>query len=335
MSTAYILGAGASRHAGYPLASTMGTEMLSWMSSHEEYQGTADFIRKEFGELPNIEDVITELDARIDRLDRSQNPDARKEHSLFAYNRGELRKALPIWFREIHQNPATAYARFAEMVVQPGDVIITFNYDDSLERELKRVGKWDIRQGYGFQVGTEAQPTQVRMLKLHGSINWLVSIFGGITPGTTAVVHNGSLGHSPCIATNDLAFLGYGDMLGNFPGGAAFYSLVLPGRTKEFYYHTSFGREHEEFFTSLWSQAGTALRRADRLVLCGYSLLPVDQRACDLLLGTPRKDIEVVVVSGTQSQRIAGDFRAANFQNVTCYENGYFENWVREVASSV
>jgi hypothetical protein len=275
---------------------------------------------------------LTELDARIDFLGDSQKLEDRLERSLLASNRGKVREALPIWFREIHQNPARAYAQFAETVVQPGDVIITFNYDDSLERELKRVGKWDIWRGYGFQVGTSGQQGQVLVLKLHGSINWMVSLFGGITSGPTALGSSGSLGQSPCIATNDLAFLGYDDMLGTFPGGTAFYSLVLPGRTKEFYYHTSFGKEHEEFFTSLWSQAATALRRADRLVLCGYSLLPVDQRACDLLLGTPRKGIEVVVVSGTQGHRIDGDFRAANFKNVTCYENGYFENWVQETS---
>jgi hypothetical protein len=313
----------------------MGTEMLSWMSNREEYQGIADFIRQRFGELPNIEDVITEIDAQIDSRDGSQDTDERQERSLFAYNRGELRKALPVWFREIHHNPAPAYAQFAETVVRPGDVVITFNYDDSLEHELKRIGKWDIWQGYGFQIGTSGQPTQVPVLKLHGSMNWMVSIFGGITSGTFALGPNGSLGHEPCIATNDLNYLGYDNMAGTFPRGGGFHSLILPGRTKEFYYHTSFGREHEEFFTSLWSQTATALRRADRLVLCGYSLLPVDQRACDLLLGTPRKDIEVVVVSGTQSQRIVGDFRAANFQNVTCYENGYFENWIQEAASSV
>jgi hypothetical protein len=87
--------------------------MLSWMSRHEEHQGTADFIRLRFGELPNIEDVITELDAQIDSLEVSQNSDDKNEHSHLAYNRANLREALPIWFSEIHQNPAPAYGRFA------------------------------------------------------------------------------------------------------------------------------------------------------------------------------------------------------------------------------
>ncbi len=52
---------------------------------------------------------------------------------------------------QIHVNPAIAYARFSDTIVRTGDVILTFNYDDSLERELRRASKWDVAQGYGFQ----------------------------------------------------------------------------------------------------------------------------------------------------------------------------------------
>jgi len=34
------------------------------------------------------------------------------------------------------------------------------------------------------------------------------------------------------------------------------------------------------------------------LVLCGYSLLPVDKRACDLLLNEPGKETHITVISG-------------------------------------
>jgi hypothetical protein len=329
MSTVYVLGAGASKHVGYPLASTMGSEMLSWMEKRDDFRYTAEFIRDEFGDSPDIENVITELDAHIKCLENVTELEDRRRRTTYTSQRMELRKAVPIWFSEIHHNPASAYSKFAERV-QPGDVVITFNYDDSLERELKRLGKWDIWQGYGFRVGNSGRATQVPVLKLHGSINWLVSIFGGITSGTFALGSNRSLGDCPCIATDPLKYLGYEDMIGTFPGGGGFPSLVLPGRTKEFYYHTSFGPEHEEFFDSLWSQAATALRHADKLVLCGYSLLPVDERARELLLGEPSKDTEVIVVSGSQGKRISDDFRTAGFQIVECYDGGHFERWVAD-----
>ena len=329
MKTVYVMGAGASKHVGYPLASTMGVELFSWMSKHEEYRYAADFIKEEFGGAPNIEDVITNLDAYIKSLEVSEELEDRLRRSNAAHQRGKLRQAVPVWFTEIHTNPAPDYQQFAEAIAQPGDVIITFNYDDSLERELKRVGKWDVSQGYGFQIGTLIQPSPVLVLKLHGSMNWLVSIFGGITSGAFAASDNSSLGLYPCIATDYLKYLGYIDMVGTFPGGGGFPSLILPGRTKEFYYHTSFGPEHEEFFSSLWSQAAAALQRAEKLVLCGYGLLPVDQRACDLLLGVTRKETSVVVVSGGDGRRISESFRAAGFQSVECYDGGYFETWVK------
>lgn len=309
--------------------------MLSWMAKRDAYANTADFLREEFGGSPNIEDVITALDARIKALEGFQDLERRLQRSNAAHQRSKLREAVPIWFTEIHANPASAYQKFAERIVQSGDVIITFNYDDSLERELKRAGKWDVSQGYGFQIGTLIQPSPVLVLKLHGSMNWLVSIFGGITSGAFAASDNSSLGQCPCIATDYLKYLGYPDMPGNFPGGGGFPSLILPGRTKEFYYETSFGPEHEEFFSSLWKQASAALQRASRVVLCGYSLLPVDDRACDLLLNATNRGSSIVVVSGGDGQRITNTFRDAGFQNVECYSSGYFEAWVESTTSRV
>jgi hypothetical protein len=121
--------------------------------------------------------------------------------------------------------------------------------------------------------------------------------------------------------------LGYKDFSGRtYPGGGAFPSLILPARTKKFFYETSFGLEWTEFWATLRLQATDALKRADKLVLCGYSL-PADERARDLLLRIPDRCTEVMVVSGSQSERIASDFKTAGFADVT-YRNGYFEDWV-------
>ena len=331
--TVYVLGAGASKHVGYPLASEMGLGMLSWMAKHERYQRAAEAITEMFGDSPNIEELITELDEVIKSGKGSDNMEERAQR-VAANLRGTLGVVLPQWFSEIHTNPAPAYKQFAGDIVQPGDVIITFNYDDTLERELKRAGKWEVPRGYGFQIGPSQQESPVLVLKLHGSMNWLVSIFGGITSGAFAIGDNRALGDRPCIATDFLKYLGYPDMSGNFPGGGGFPSLILPGRTKEFYYQTSFGPEHQEFFSGLWRQAVSALERAERVVLCGYSMLSVDERACDLLLKAPRKDARVVVISGSAGTRIVQTFRSAGFKNVDCYNSGHFETWVRESAAT-
>ena len=336
MTTTYVFGAGASLHVGYPLASTMGEALLDYMLGYpaQPYPNAAQFLIDTFGKSLNIEVVITELESRI--KDAEARGDGTNRMRL-GTRRGFLRDALGAWFREIHTKPAPTYAEFADKIAQPGDVVITFNYDDSLERELKRTGKWDISRGYGFQLGAVEHSSDVLVLKLHGSINWLVSILGGAKPGSGWMVSSdpSALGHHPVIRADDLDYLGYKDFSGHtYTSGGAFACLILPGRTKEFFYDTSGGREYAEFWDSLWSQAAEALKRSDKMVLCGYSMLSVDQRARELLLQQESKKTHVSVVSGSQSERIAIDFRSAGFHNVKVFAGGYFEDWVRSGSAS-
>jgi hypothetical protein len=334
MTTTYVFGAGASLHAGYPLAATMGGTLLDFMLRYpmQPYPTVAQFLIDTFGKSPNIEDVITELASRIDFLKNAGTAEGRAERTRLGNSRGFLNASLREWFREIHTQPAVAYAAFADKVAQPGDVVITFNYDDSLERELKRAGKWDISWGYGFPLGNVDHKSDVLVLKLHGSMNWLVSIFGGAKAGSGWQVNTdgSALGQHPVIHPGDLDYFGYKEFSGHTytSGGGAFPCLILPGRRKEFFFDTSFGYEYTAFWNSLWAQAAEALRRSDRIVLCGYSLLPVDQRACDLLLQKPEKGADVSVVCGSQSERIVDDFRTAGFRDVGAFAGGYFEDWV-------
>jgi|SRR5579859_770511 len=332
VATTYIFGAGASLHVGYPLASNMGKGLLDFMLNYpiDRYRDSAQLLIEAFGQSPNIEDVISELESKVRSLNNAESPDERSLRSLFGHARGHLGEMLREWFRVIRNNPAPAYAKFAERIVKAGDAVITFNYDDSLDRELKRLGKWDISRGYGFPFRNGEAVHEVPILKLHGSINWLVSLFGGVTSGPMFLGPNLAMGRHPVIHQSDLTHLGYTDVSGcTYSGGGAFPSLILPGRKKEFFYDTSFGYEFAQFWNSLWSQAADALRRSDHLVLCGYSLLRVDERACDLLLREPKKNTSVTIVSGNQSDRIANDFRGAGLQDVEVFQNGYFEEWVQ------
>ncbi len=333
MKTVYILGAGASKHVGYPLISDMGRQWLEWMAAYQNgrYRGSVDLLVEAFGAAPNIEDVITELESSIVSLADSEVLEDRLQRTLIGTTHGQLFESLREWFRELHLHPAAAYAEFADRVIKPGDVVITFNYDDSLERELRRTNKWNVSQGYGFPLGKTEQSSPTLILKLHGSINWLASIFGGVSSGPTAVGSNLSLGQHPVIHKADLDFLGHADFSGHtYPGGGAVPSLILPGRNKEFFYRTSFGIEWKPFFDSLWSQAEGALKQADKLVICGYSMLSVDERACDMILNDPNKQAKVDIVCGSQGRRIADDFRNAGYGDVSFDTTGYFEEWVHK-----
>lgn len=332
MSTVYVFGAGASRDVGYPLAAEMGGKLLDFMlkSSDSVTKASGELLVDTFGQSPNIEDLITELQSRTKSLKKSVAQEDQIQRRRLGRCLGWIGVALQQWFREIRNNHASGYAIFAEKIIQKGDTVITFNYDDSLEKELKRVGKWDVSQGYGFPFSFTPHPTDLLVLKLHGSVNWLVSVFGGATGGALIVNPESSLGSRPVMHQADLEFLGYQEVSGyTYASGGAFPCLILPGRTKEFFYDTSMGHEYTEFWNNLWLRASRAVKSCDRIVVCGYSLLQVDQRARDLLLQHPSRNIQIEVVSGGQTKRIASDFIAAGFSHVDGFEGGYFESWCK------
>ncbi|MGB8028926.1 MAG: hypothetical protein WCF30_04595 [Terracidiphilus sp.] len=330
MPTVYVFGAGASRDAGYPLASQMGGALFEYMlkSENVSIRASAEFLIDTFRETRNIEDLITEIESQVVRLKDSEVSEDRIQRNRIGNRRGYLGVALQEWFRQIHLLPAGSYAIFAEHIVRPGDVVVTFNYDDSLERELRRFGKWDISRGYGFPLGMEDIPSDVLVLKLHGSVNWLVSLFGGATEGTFLVNPPSSMGRHPVIHRADLEFLGYETFSGHmYQSGGAFPCLILPGRSKEFFFDTSFGYEFGDFWDHLWSLAARALKAANKIVVCGYSLPSADQRARDLLFRRPQRKAEIEIVSGDQSERIAREFTDAGFKSASTFGNGYFVGW--------
>lgn len=326
MATTYVIGAGASRHAKYPLAFEIGKGLIEFMfglDRHPFAPVQARCLIEQFGQEPNIEEVVTQLGLRVE-LAKAKGIPADPSPCSPGNLRGWIGIWLREWFRQIHTGTAVAYAQFADKLVRAGDVIITFNYDDSLERELRRVGKWDLSDGYGFPFAAIARSSQVRTLKLHGSMNWLWPV--------------PMLGQRPLIHGSDLKHLGYSedtDFTGYVYGnGGAFPCLILPDRDKKFFYETSFGIECRGFWDCLWAQATEAVGRTQQLVMCGYSLLPVDERACDLLLKNASKETRVTVVAGDQNERIASDFRSAGFQNVQISGDPFFEDWVLREAGN-
>jgi hypothetical protein len=81
--------------------------------------------------------------------------------------------------------PTTNLYRDLVSCLEPGDTVITLNYDTLLDSALVSAG-WDPATGYGLMGGSQkikwtmrrppAAPSlaKVRLLKLHGSLNWYV-----------------------------------------------------------------------------------------------------------------------------------------------------------------
>jgi len=215
-------------------------------------------------------------------------------------------------------------------VLAPEDVVITFNYDVSLDRELHRSRKWSPLDGYGFALASSPQHrSSCKLLKLHGSTNWIAQIFGGLRGSGAISLDEPSLGRRPVIPTAELDFLGAGIVDPQFVMGTGFVpSLIMPAADKKFYMDTSFGREWEDFWDLLWFQAQKSIAASDEVHVVGYSLPEYDLRARKLLLETARQDCTFSICCRADSSRLVGIFQQFGFRNTHSRGEGSFEGWL-------
>lgn len=84
----------------------------------------------------------------------------------------------------------------------------------------------------------------------------------------------------------------------------------------------------------IWSQAANALGRADELVIAGYSLPGADERARALLLGTDNRSARVIIICGSDTQRIVREFQDRGFRHVSGGKELLFQDWVAAASRS-
>jgi hypothetical protein len=335
--TTYVLGAGSSRDAGYPFAKDMGRGLLEWMEKAEpkgiyDFRGAATTFRESCANAEDIEALLNWMQEAISHPGDCSLSARELAARVAHYNRPILIEGMRQWFSEIMLGPSISYKTFSHDVVQSGDTVISFNYDVSLDRELRKSGRWYLGDGYGFEVEGFKTGSPTRLLKLHGSINWRPLLFGGLRRGGAVVGPYGSLGRRPVFIDPDLEALGYNgetDPILPRSGGALLEMLVLPVREKQFFFATSFGSEGISFWGSLWNSAAEALRSSDRIVLCGYSLLPIDERACKMLLEDPEIKAPFEVCCGDDSERIVKRLQAAG-RTARATDQKFFGDWVRK-----
>lgn len=314
----YVFGAGASLHAGYPLAKRMGHGLFAWMDGQEDigpfsFHQTAQFLSSVFHETEDIEILITAIEEMIARH-KNIRPRPNEIVLLCNSHRPALIAAIRMWFEKIRRHEAHDYALFAREVVAPGDCVLTFNYDVSLEPHLMSQGKWRLGDGYGFEMEGFENQSPIKMLKLHGSVNWRFP-----------VGWNGR----PLIDSSEIAFLGYPgriDPLYSHPIPNADGTMILPTRCKQFYSQTSLGPLHKEFWDCLWLQAARGLQRSDDVLICGYSLPEFDKRACELLLNE-NYSASIEVCCGGDTQRVVEQLRSSG-RNALAAEERYFDGWL-------
>jgi hypothetical protein len=336
----FIFGAGASVHAGYPLASNLWRSMEQWTLSNfpegHNFRTAVDTMRSEFDLSKSFELVLTDLDDRIEPF-LKEKPDTRKgieEKVRLVYLRVALRAMIPSYFNSLRSQPARLYGIFATCVLARGDAVITFNYDVALDRELAKSANWHVANGYGFEL-ERANPVQspIKLLKLHGSTNWRGELFRGMRGFFQMNPGEFSLGPRPVIGSSELKYLEGGvefDPLSH-DGGASIECLILPTARKKFFNETSLGPEWKDFWDSLWFQAGEALAASTEVYVIGYSAPEFDVRARDLLARKIDKRAIVNVCCHDGTNSVAESLRNLVESEVRPTEPCTFEGWLSSV----
>lgn len=303
----FVLGAGASHHAGYPLAAGMGNCLAAWvrtLPSDHKYHSCLKQINDRYGDLGDFENILADL-----MTSSSGN--------LLI----DLKEAIRDHFDAIRSQPALDYDRLTR-VLRPGDSVITFNYDLGIERALRAAGLWDIETGYGFPMMGAAVPSPVstvEVLKLHGSTNWRALLRGGMTGHFAA---NGPLlGNRPVLFFRpDLDYLGYHDFIDPLCSGldtaVSLPAMILPALPKTFHFATTFGQEWKPFWDGLWQRAERVLQVADEVVIIGYSMPKVDERARTVILGAGDKNVRLSICCGNDTATVEKEFRDFGFSGI-------------------
>ncbi len=342
MQRVYILGAGASHFARFPL----GRDLLAFLKS--EWENTKNPMVNDFGGYaldfvetvkhalpvervlsngaPDLEFVLSLTDRNnqrgsngpaYDSLIKDLNTIA-QTLDLDAWDLTKVRQGFTILvasafqyksYQLLDQGSGPAYDDFITTAaawtarVDPGDTLITFNWDVLQEILLWKAKKWSYEDGYGIQTTPEKplNPSLTTVLKLHGSCNWALSHQQDQSPRIDdADVFFGALKHD----MQEPPRLGSTSDYGT--------SLIVPSYLKD--------PSQINILRSVWKTAAYVLRKAETLVVLGYSLPNADVHAQNLFsemvdYNKTLKSITLVLGRDDESysrwEALFGDYRKA------------------------
>ena len=300
MQRVYVLGAGASHFVGFPL----GRCLLPFLKS--EWKNTKDRMVRDLGRYsldfietvtcvlpverlsngePDLECVLslTDLNSRDGSNGLEYGPlindlnTIMKKFDLNAWDLTRVRQGFTTLvasafqyksYQLLNQSSGPTYKDFIITSaawtdrVKPGDTLITFNWDLLREILLWKVKKWSYEDGYGIQTTPEKppNPSPTTILKLHGSCNWSLrhqqdqSLRIDYTDSFFGAMNHGMQDSAPLGSTSD-----YGT------------SLIVPSYLKD--------PLRINVLRSVWDTAACVIRKAEDLVILGYSLPNADVSA--------------------------------------------------------
>jgi ABC-type transporter Mla MlaB component len=292
-------------------------KLLDWLKHNENPLIVEAFQTRQLEHLFTILDLV-----RVQRLDacgsvvrakrKDQNAAARADAQArdllrktdpHAKYRETILQALEAYFRCRHHadsktNQSQGWEELASFgrKVCPSDVVITFNYDATLERVLWQQRKWSPTNGYGFEAGFQKSPddktpvplpeSEVTVLHLHGAIGWYEKPYWrpGYVPTSGGAVDRKDIAPGPIGTPVALDPMFLRDL--DIPGVDA--SLpTRPADEHNVFIHPSFIKSYDEgprqVFIKQWRMAADFLKEADEIHIIGYSLPEADSASLTLL----------------------------------------------------
>ena len=255
----------------------------------------------------DVERLMTRLDALMPYDYAESAGNAANEYGLLL---SELKRAFLDRLHEAREGEIyrEELERFARYCKANGFDCITFNYDDFLDEALERTGSWNPYWGYGFfcpssldtiasSEGLETHSV-LRLLKLHGSINWRPKL------GYASPVAIDSITHHHDWGGISLRYPKVGGHLEPEP------VMVPPVLSKS-------SLVEQPVLRLVWSHAFASLETAHEVTFIGYSFPATDMAARTLfseaLKDLPRDDITVVNLSREESE---AEFTRGRYRSV-------------------
>lgn len=312
--TVFVLGAGSTRGCSFvdptvnpclpPLDGDFFTQLQRVANSkHEPLARTViEHVVDLFGHNfhATLETVYTTLEHTIRMLSVTGDNRAYKRVDL-SQRREQLKQAIAVLLEEsltekglggssrLSPRLCDYHVHLVRNVLQPRDVLISFNYDCVIDYALKEAGsgKWNPRYGYGFRLGSRGS-------RLTGDKHWQP---GGLVVGKDETIRlyklHGSLhfqfSESEAQPRIKLKSRPYTKQHGNLK-----FTIIPPA------WHKSYD---QGAFGHLWKGAADAINRATSIVFVGYSLPETDLHSTALFRTTVSKLRSLVVVNPDPSAR--------------------------------
>lgn len=298
-STTFVLGAGFSAFAGFPLVAGLRDDVLRYV---RERLDLAPHVQEQFCEgLRLAETEAKRADLHFEELLLELTRQLRNAHSSDPrHTTRRLLRAVTgrlLWDRQEALRCAPlpiAYEAFARNVQrQAGDrlrnAIVSFNWD--------LVAEWCLKsRGVPWLYSNSSGPVPV--LKPHGSINWSKHLQEGVS-----AEYNG---WQPVSRDSKFCYDRRHPFHDPFPNGVQEDlrgPMIFPGDSDD--------PGENESLRLLWDQVEAVMSARERLVFIGYSLPSYDCKAVDLLARCSRgKHVEIVNPNREHLQRFAEVFGA-------------------------